>query len=460
MSSPEETTAMSGRRSLTLVAYLLAAGVTLLYLLIKLYTVEFPDPALAVSAPAGEPDVTALSKGTGPVIFHVFAHLKAGSVAASPPTYELAVYGDRFQKDAKVRLNGDPRPPTALLEDNLLRVAPQSRDVENVTAVTVEVANPDGHRSNTITLPITRPRMPLKVFTREWPITREIQLILMVLCAGALGSFVHAVKSLVDYIGNRRAMASWFWWYISRPFLGATMAFIFYAVLRGGFLTGTPADVRVVNPFGAIAVAALVGMFADKASHKLAEIFETLFKADDRRSGKLAGPVVERLVPGTVRVGSSQPIDVKVVGERLAKASTVRVNGIDRAPERSDEREVVVKLLPSDLARPGALTISVVTPDGTSPAATLQVSDLEITTTAVPPKRVGEDYKGETIAARGGTQPYSWTLQGGPGGVKIDPARGTLSGASSAAGTSKATVTVTDKTRASDSKTFDMQVTP
>src|SRR4029434_5674271 len=105
------------------------------------------------------------------------------------------------------------------------------------------------------------------------------------------------MKSPAYLTGNRTAITSWFWWYITRPFLGATMALIFYAVLRGGFLTGTPADVRVVHPFGAIAVAALVGMFADKAAQKLAEIFETFFKADDRRGGRLAAPVIASVDP-------------------------------------------------------------------------------------------------------------------------------------------------------------------
>jgi hypothetical protein len=44
----------------------------------------------------------------------------------------------------------------------------------------------------------------------------------------------------------------------------------------------------VVNPFGVIAIGALVGMFADKAAQKLAEVFDTLFKADDTRKTRSA----------------------------------------------------------------------------------------------------------------------------------------------------------------------------
>src|SRR5689334_1218515 len=118
------------------------------------------------------------------------------------------------------------------------------------------------------------------------------------------------------------------------------MALIFYAVLRGGFLTGTPADVRVVNPFGAIAVAALVGMFADQAAQKLGEIFDTLFKADDRRSGRLVAPAIDALQPATVRVGSKTPIENRISGDHLGKVRMVRINSVERAPDKIDDRQV------------------------------------------------------------------------------------------------------------------------
>jgi hypothetical protein len=126
-------------------------------------------------------------------------------------------------------------------------------------------------------------------------VTRELQVVLLVLLAGALGSYLHAIRSLADFIGNRTAMASWFLWYIARPFVGMAMALIFYAVLRGGLLAGTPADAKVVNPFGVIAISALVGMFADKAAQKLAEVFDTQFKAANTRKDKLISPVVDKL---------------------------------------------------------------------------------------------------------------------------------------------------------------------
>src|SRR5262249_12399639 len=161
-------------------------------------------------------------------------------------------------------------------------------------------------------LPVVKPSGTLNVLGVQTQITREVQLLLLVIVAGALGSYLHAIKSLTDFIGNRTLTASWYWWYISPPFLGMAIATMLYAVLRGGFMAGTPADAKVVNPFGIIAIGALVGMFADKAAQKLAEIFDTLFRAADQRGGKLIAPVIDRVVPSSVAPGKTPPPELKL----------------------------------------------------------------------------------------------------------------------------------------------------
>src|SRR5262245_31444816 len=65
----------------------------------------------------------------------------------------------------------------------------------------------------------------------------DARLILIVLCAGALGSYVHAATSFASYVGNRRLVLSWMWWYVLRPLIGMALALIFYFVLRGGLLS-------------------------------------------------------------------------------------------------------------------------------------------------------------------------------------------------------------------------------
>ena len=130
----------------------------------------------------------------------------------------------------------------------------------------------------------------------------DARLILIVLCTGALGSYVHATTSFVSYVGNRRLVFSWAWWYLLRPFLGMALALIFYFVLRGGLLT-TSAEPSKMSPFGIAAVAGLVGMFSKQATDKLRELFDNLFKTemgqgDDARADKLGAnvPVAEAMI--------------------------------------------------------------------------------------------------------------------------------------------------------------------
>ncbi|HEY1338690.1 MAG TPA: hypothetical protein VGF59_14335 [Bryobacteraceae bacterium] len=117
---------------------------------------------------------------------------------------------------------------------------------------------------------------------------RDLNLLILTLALGALGAFLHAAKSFAGYAGNRSLAASWTWWYVLQPFVGSTLALLFYLVIRGGlFANGAPPS--AINPYGVGAVSGLVGMFSKQASDKLGELFSTLFHtgADAARKDKL-----------------------------------------------------------------------------------------------------------------------------------------------------------------------------
>jgi hypothetical protein len=148
---------------------------------------------------------------------------------------------------------------------------------------------------------------PFWLFGKKFQPTLEVRLILLVLLAGAIGSYVHAASSFVDYLGNRTIISSWVWWYLLRPFIGMMLALIFYFVFRGGFVTagvnsGVDAAANFINPFGVAALAALVGMFSKVAADKLNEVFTTLFRpapgqGDATRGDKLGPPTVTSITP-------------------------------------------------------------------------------------------------------------------------------------------------------------------
>jgi large repetitive protein len=97
---------------------------------------------------------------------------------------------------------------------------------------------------------------------------------------------------------------------------------------------------------------------------------------------------------------------------------------------------------------------------------TIAGSALTITTPSLPNGVAGVAYS-QTLAASGGTPPYTWAIASGslPAGLTLDPKSGTVSGTPSGApGTSTFTVQITDSTPGpaplTTQKAFTMSITP
>lgn len=122
----------------------------------------------------------------------------------------------------------------------------------------------------------------------HFSLSLEVRFLLITILAGALGSYIHAATSFVDFVGNRKFVKSWTWWYLLRPFIGVALALLMYFATRGGLISAsTGAD--ALSPFGVAAIGGLAGLFSKQATDKLREVFETLFKTDHPppRSDKL-----------------------------------------------------------------------------------------------------------------------------------------------------------------------------
>jgi hypothetical protein len=184
-------------------------------------------------------------------------------------------------------------------------------------------------------------------------INMEKRYFLLVALGGVLGSFIHIATSYVDFLGNKKMVYSWVPWYLMRPFIGASLALIFYMLLRGGIVSTQaistskekplvqkeqaeqtaakppascrncdslkadsiqkaqlqptvkpnppgqkPQDSREepepalpFNPFGIMAIACLTGLFSKQATDKLQEVFESMFniREANKRSDPLNG---------------------------------------------------------------------------------------------------------------------------------------------------------------------------
>jgi hypothetical protein len=211
-----------------------------------------------------------------------------------------------------------------------------------------------------------------KLFSWWFQPTLETRLILLVLLAGAIGSYVHAASSLVDYLGNRTMISSWVWWYLLRPFIGMMLALIFYFGFRGGFITagvnpGGEGAASFINPFGIAAMAGLVGMFSKVAADKLNEVFLTLFRpasgqGDAKRGDKLAEsvtPSIGSLGPNTGPASGGTA--VTITGTGFVTGATVTFGGVASTAVVVNSATAITAIAPPHTA--GAVSVEVMNPD-------------------------------------------------------------------------------------------------
>jgi hypothetical protein len=199
-------------------------------------------------------------------------------------------------------------------------------------------------------------------------------LILLVIVAGILGSFVHGATSLADFIGNNKFNKTWTWFYLLRPPIGMALALVFYFVIRGGFLT-TSGGAKDINPYGIAALAGLVGMFSKQATDKLSEVFSTLFRSaagegDDKRSGSLNpgadanGTVTEFAITSVdPEAGSTAGGDaITITGTGFSNPTSVTFGGAAATIQKADQTTIVVTSPPHE---EGTVIIVVTNGDGT-----------------------------------------------------------------------------------------------
>ncbi|MCO6458644.1 MAG: hypothetical protein J5I93_25335 [Pirellulaceae bacterium] len=187
------------------------------------------------------------------------------------------------------------------------------------------------------------------------------RMVLLVILAGLLGSLIHGSSSLADYVGNQRLSPHWVWWYLLRPFIGASLALGVYVVFRAGLISSN-SDGGGLNLFGCLAISFLSGLFSKQALDKLNEVFSTLFRTaeGDRRADKLTdGPEIHDVQPANVPRGAAAA-SLTLNGSGFLSSSEVLVDGRPRPTTFVSPNEVRVALQPEDCATAGTLRVMVV----------------------------------------------------------------------------------------------------
>lgn len=195
----------------------------------------------------------------------------------------------------------------------------------------------------------------------------DARLLVMVMVAGALGSFIHVAKSFGDFVGNDRFMASWIWWYLLKPCIGMAFALVLYLMVRAVLLAVNIAtDSAGVNLYALMAMASLAGMASKQGLDKFAEGLDILFRTrraagDARRKDSLENPVaiIKAAQPPVV---DAESLYVTLRGVGFSRGAQVQVNGVERQTSLADSTRLAFHLLPEDVACAGSLAVAVVNP--------------------------------------------------------------------------------------------------
>jgi len=189
----------------------------------------------------------------------------------------------------------------------------------------------------------------------------ERGLVLLAFLAGILGSFLHCAQSLGAFLGDRRFDRSWAVWYVLRLPVGAVLAALFYFVLRAGLVTADEASISV---YGVVGLGGLAGWFSKRATDKLAEAFETLFRT--RRPAEFTGkldtaPSITDVDPHEVPAGAGD-IVFTISGSGFVKGAKVRLGRVELAVKFVDSDTLEASLAAVDRPAAGGHDLTVLNP--------------------------------------------------------------------------------------------------
>jgi IPT/TIG domain len=208
-------------------------------------------------------------------------------------------------------------------------------------------------------------------------------LLLLIAMMGALGGIIHGISSFQTFVGNREFVTSWVWWYVFKPFLAGLVALVVFLVFRAGFGAGD-FSLGAADCLKVAAFAGLIGLFAEPATLKLKDIFDTLFtpRRDPRRdsAGNIRdeGPKLESLEPASVTVSQTPVPSLTLKGTGFSSDCQVKIGDTLRKPTSPSSTTLVVQLLEGDISKVQTLPVTVYNkpPDG-DPSNSLELKVIE-----------------------------------------------------------------------------------
>lgn len=152
---------------------------------------------------------------------------------------------------------------------------------------------------------------------------QDTDFILVILALGAWGAAATALSSIAEYLGNGLYNDRWFVFYLTRPIVGATLAWVFYVLLRGGLMTRDPTWTEI-NHLGYAAMAVLVGFFSTEAMENLKRIARGIF-ADKNKTDNLEA---QKPVLSDLRWIEAPDADqLELIGDHFTPGACVMAHG-------------------------------------------------------------------------------------------------------------------------------------
>lgn len=126
----------------------------------------------------------------------------------------------------------------------------------------------------------------------------EVGLLSVMVLSGVLGACVYSLYAIALHLGSYEDFDfSWTAWYLTRPWIGAGLAFGVYVLIRGGVLT--MGSIGSVSLLGLAGISVLVGLFTEQVMHKLNDLADTLFgpAPEDTSGAKQTNPKPQQPPP-------------------------------------------------------------------------------------------------------------------------------------------------------------------
>jgi hypothetical protein len=177
----------------------------------------------------------------------------------------------------------------------------------------------------------------------EFNMVQNTALLLLVVIAAGLGATVNTTTEFAYRVGDNRLDRSYLWWYPMRYVIAATLALVFYFVVRGGLLNTTASASDELNVYVLAGLSGLAGLFSTQVTRLLGRVFGAVPGAEEVYAQP--APKVDQLVRGEDDEKGS-PGELVLQGHGFAARPTVMVDGEQQKARLIDDTRIGLRLDP------------------------------------------------------------------------------------------------------------------